>query len=291
MKRLHVQEGGREFVYDDLQQLEEVTRATTVALCAAATAASAFVVQGCRVTPTGATVRVSGGVVYIGGQLLRLNAVADLTLPLEIVADTVPVTSDERRYEDGNTHPGAAEIFATVRAATITAVPKIQVVDTAGGLTYAQVLAAAARPLGAIEHGAFDPAGFDATGRGVGLHRGWALCDGRNGTTDLRGRFVAGYCSPAMEEPNGTANLSEWQTVGAVGGKNFVRLDVAHLPPHTHSVTRGESFLGGGGASSSTFGRGDLNAGPVATSSVGEGLPHENRPPFTVLVARQWIGF
>ncbi len=289
MKRLLVQEGGRELVYDDLLQLEEVTRATTVALCAAASFASAFVLQGCRVTQTGATVRVSGGVVYISGQLLRLNAVADLTLPLEIVTDAAPVTSDDRRYEDGSTHPGAAETFAIVRAATSTPTGKIQITDTAGGLTYAMVLAAAARPLGAIEHGAFDPAGFAVDGRGIGLHRGWALCDGRNGTTDLRGRFVAGYCSPSMEEPNGTANLPEWQTVGARGGNNFVRLEVAHLPPHTHDVPQGESFLGTG--ASGRFGRGNNGAREIAASVVGEGVPHENRPPFTVLVARQWIGF
>jgi len=53
------------------------------------------------------------------------------------------------------------------------------------------------------------------------IPRGWALCDGANGTPDLRNRFVVG------------AGYS-WQP-GAQGGAWSYRLGAHHLPPHAHS--------------------------------------------------------
>jgi len=52
---------------------------------------------------------------------------------------------------------------------------------------------------------------------------GWALCDGTNGTPDLRDRFVLSVA--ASEEPGGT------------GGSHTKSLSVSNLPPHTHSFT------------------------------------------------------
>lgn len=52
---------------------------------------------------------------------------------------------------------------------------------------------------------------------------GWALCDGTNGTPDLRDRFILG------------ANVGE--NPGAIGGSHNTTLVVANLPPHNHSLT------------------------------------------------------
>lgn len=52
---------------------------------------------------------------------------------------------------------------------------------------------------------------------------GWALCDGTNGTPNLRDRFVVGA---------GTT-----YAVGATGGSNTVSLTTSQMPAHTHSVT------------------------------------------------------
>ncbi len=51
---------------------------------------------------------------------------------------------------------------------------------------------------------------------------GWQLCDGTNGTPDLRDRFVMG--APDGVEPGGT------------GGAATATLAVPNLPAHTHSV-------------------------------------------------------
>lgn len=52
---------------------------------------------------------------------------------------------------------------------------------------------------------------------------GWALCNGSNGTPDLRDRFVVGAGST--------------YSVGATGGANTVTLDATQIPSHTHTVT------------------------------------------------------
>jgi microcystin-dependent protein len=53
--------------------------------------------------------------------------------------------------------------------------------------------------------------------------QGWALCDGANGTPDLRDRFILG--TNAGENP------------GTTGGSHTVTLTVANLPSHDHPLT------------------------------------------------------
>lgn len=52
---------------------------------------------------------------------------------------------------------------------------------------------------------------------------GWALCDGNNGTPDLRDRFILG--AAIGEEP------------GATGGSHTKMLTTTELPGHTHTFT------------------------------------------------------
>lgn len=57
---------------------------------------------------------------------------------------------------------------------------------------------------------------------------GWYMCDGQNGTPDLRERFIAG-CSYSADRtiPNAPGNF---------GGDNSFRLKTDHLPAHAHSI-------------------------------------------------------
>lgn len=57
----------------------------------------------------------------------------------------------------------------------------------------------------------------------VAVPTGWYLCNGANGTPDLRDRFVVGA---------GTT-----YAVGATGGANTVTLDATMIPAHTHSLS------------------------------------------------------
>lgn len=52
---------------------------------------------------------------------------------------------------------------------------------------------------------------------------GWFLCNGANGTPDLRNRFIVGAGSS--------------YAVGATGGADSVTLTEAQIPSHTHTIT------------------------------------------------------
>jgi microcystin-dependent protein len=55
---------------------------------------------------------------------------------------------------------------------------------------------------------------------------GWALCDGNNGTPDLRGKFILGV--------NPNSDKMEFRTVGRDGGS--AKISVGQLPAHTHDI-------------------------------------------------------
>lgn len=102
---------------------------------------------------------------------------------------------------------------------------------------------------------------FDiTTGVGVNEWIGWALCDGRNGTPDLRGRFIAGYTYTISGDTsnNSQKNNSAFDTKGKAGAGKYTGDDTAdpkihidNVPPHRHKYFDG--FLncpqGGGGGS------------------------------------------
>lgn len=120
---------------------------------------------------------------------------------------------------------------------------------------------------------------------------GWHLCDGTNGTPNLRDRFIVG--AGATYSP------------GATGGFNSVTLTIAQIPPHTHTIgtngghshtlksgVYGDSLFvfpsnsqGGGKISDVRTTYETSTAGShshTATSTGGNG-PHENRPPYYAL--------
>ncbi|APR88473.1 Phage tail fiber protein [Minicystis rosea] len=96
---------------------------------------------------------------------------------------------------------------------------------------------------------------------------GWALCDGTQGTPDLRDKFVVGAGSS--------------YSVGATGGADQVTLTVNQMPAHTHVVpgaygTDDKNFGDGG-----SFATGDTpTQNNVNSQSTGGNAPHENRPPY-----------
>jgi len=60
------------------------------------------------------------------------------------------------------------------------------------------------------------------------LNIGWFICDGRNGTPDLSGRFVVGR---DVQDKN-----SEYHKTGAKGGAKTVQLTESQIPRHSHGV-------------------------------------------------------
>lgn len=84
---------------------------------------------------------------------------------------------------------------------------------------------------------------------------GWALCDGVNGTPDLRDRFIVGAGSS--------------YGVGNTGGANSVSLGPLQIPNHTHPIESG-------GAHTHSYNDRyyiETNTGPMTSASVKETIP------------------
>jgi len=126
---------------------------------------------------------------------------------------------------------------------------------------------------------------------------GWVLCDGNNGTPNLRNKFVVGA--------GGT------YSVDATGGSSTTTLTTANLPAHTHTVsgttgaggshahtfayssssgTTVSSIPGGANGIISNTGSAGISTAPDhthsfsgTTSSVGSGSSFDNLPPYYAL--------
>ena len=131
----------------------------------------------------------------------------------------------------------------------------------------------------------------------VSIPTGWALCNGLNGTPDLRNMFIVGA--------GGT------YAVAATGGSNNTTLTTANLPAHDHTGSgttstdgnhshsqAGYNLVTPGSAipwynwANSTFSDNDPNTGVAGahnhtysftTSQTGSGIAFDNRPAFYAL--------
>jgi microcystin-dependent protein len=80
------------------------------------------------------------------------------------------------------------------------------------------------------------------SGSTASVPSGWALCDGTNGTPDMRDRFIVG--------------AGNSYAPGAVGGANSVTLTQAQMPVHQHTVSLATDSQGSHAHSGSTSANG-----------------------------------
>lgn len=128
----------------------------------------------------------------------------------------------------------------------------------------------------------------------------WALCDGSNGTPDLRGRFVLS---------SGSVSGLTQRFLGQTGGQEQVTLSLAQMPAHVHDVSataqnngshnhtlfsvqgsQAQTGYDGGysvynQAAESTTSTAGLHSHNIIVSeaSRGSNSAHENMPPYYVL--------
>jgi microcystin-dependent protein len=138
------------------------------------------------------------------------------------------------------------------------------------------------------------PAGTIVMWSGSNLPVGWAICDGENGTPDLRGKFIVGLNT---EDPSHNA-------VGKTGGAATVVLNENQLPKHKHMIEKAPlddrnftdgnnrqilGVVGDKGSNDADKNSGGANSGSNPskrgryTTEVGDNQPIENRPPFYTL--------
>ncbi len=152
---------------------------------------------------------------------------------------------------------------------------------------------------------------FDNTGLGVFSMKGWAMCNGQNGTPDMRGRTVMGYDERVNDPSNGIWD-SLYNNIGDWGGEKAHKLTIDEMPRHNHqeagdptgnkyqeanagdyglmrrSITGEDVTVASDDATGAGF-EPDLHATPMLVPYEGADYAHENRPPFTVVAFLQRI--
>ena len=138
------------------------------------------------------------------------------------------------------------------------------------------------------------PAGTIVMWSGANLPIGWALCDGKNETPDLRGKFIVGL----------NTEDSAHNSIGKTGGAATIVLNKNQLPKHKHMIEKAPTddknftdsrnsqtlgLVGDKGTNNENVGSGGANSSsnPKSrgrwSSEVGDNQPIENRPPFYTL--------
>lgn len=149
------------------------------------------------------------------------------------------------------------------------------------------------------------PRGAIIMWHGIRLPPGWALCDGANGTPDLRSRFVVG-ASPQSPGSGLSAydlgnNETDYRSKGK-GGAEHVTLSTNEMPWHDHSwsyhdpghshgvqalsehhTDNDDDSLAVWAPSGGTSTAPSYTGMTFSHSGEGGGSPHENRPPFYAL--------
>lgn len=112
------------------------------------------------------------------------------------------------------------------------------------------------------------------------LPNGWALCDGKNGNPDLRGRFLIGAGDFIDVFGKKSYSLKDY------GGERLHQLTINEMPTHNHNGLLKINFYGNNDS------QGDLPVGGtwwgtnysteinMTTSANGGNQPHENIPPY-----------
>ncbi len=120
---------------------------------------------------------------------------------------------------------------------------------------------------------------------------GWAICDGTNGTPDLRSRFIVGAWNDNLQTTSTSVPSSlRKYNVGDYDGDENVLLTIASMPSHTHNNSTGISYLNPvpspNGSGAIMFVEGGSNYfyyDPDIIQSLGGDKPHNNMPPYYTL--------
>jgi microcystin-dependent protein len=239
---------------------------------------SSITLGGTAVTATAAELNILDGVTATAAELNILDGVTATAAELNIL-DGVTATAAELNILDGVTATAAELNILDGVTATAAELNTLDGINTAGNF------------------GLFPSGGIIMwSGSIASIPAGWFLCDGSNGTPNLRDRFVVGAGST--------------YAVGVTGGAAVVSLAEAMLPSHAHYVNLNTTTTGAHshtidlyGAASDVSGQQPAGEQPDVflytqttgtagshfhnvqgnTLTTGSGSAHENRPPYWAL--------
>jgi len=147
------------------------------------------------------------------------------------------------------------------------------------------------------------PAGSIIMWSGATIPLGWKLCNGSNGTPDLRGKFIMGYGShneTTLKHDGSISSVVVNPSIGATGGYDKVAIDTTQMPKHIHTMGSAgnhshpidgsyEEIDANGAGGNPGFTQGSTHNTDYAgvhthtLNSNGDNQAHENRPPYYVL--------
>ena len=110
---------------------------------------------------------------------------------------------------------------------------------------------------------------------------GWYLCDGTNGTPDLRDSFIIG----AKQDDGGVAKTNVTGALTQSGGAATHTLLSAEMPVHNHQILRERSSTSGSATTqiARTADTSSTVDTAVYTENAGSGNAHNNLPPYYAL--------
>lgn len=180
-----------------------------------------------------------------------------------------------------------AEMTPRQQVASVAFAVKAGTADIAASVPDASITAAKLAPGVAIPPGTV----LMWSGAASEVPLGWALCDGENGTPDLRGRFIVGVGTGTYSEsPAGTPFSYELLDKG---GEASHTLTVDQMPSHNHVMGDGNArsnsplYVYGNEARAAAF----WDGGIAITQPTGGDQPHENRPPYYALCFIMKLGY
>jgi microcystin-dependent protein len=236
------------------------------------------IIYGCTVQGA----NTGDGFVFLNGEVFPFKGGTTIAT-VKIIEE---VTS--REFQDGQTKPVHLKRYVTFASGSNT-IPWVDFIRL--------------NPLKEIQRRILPPGTNPQLYRGsiANIPEGWQLCDGTNGTDDLRGMFLVGY------DPNNP----DYDEIGKTGGTPEVILTTAQMPSHQHEAstnsagahthtaqlvdeTGSGTFAGGapGGASNGTGTTASAGAHThsVSVGNTGGDEAHENRPPYYTLAYIIYIG-
>lgn len=190
------------------------------------------------------TINNVDSLVFIGGEFLRASATQSqisFTQSVYIVPDTT--ITETRAFADGQVRNATEEKKFRFQTGMPSGLNYIRIQPSLGPIRRVEnLLFNIMSPVGEIKL-----VGSQAvlnefslgTGLGSGKYRGWALCDGRNGTIDMRSRVPMGLnAQGAVSVPVSNPSPSQNNTgaLGNIGGTQSYTLTEAQLPVISRNV-------------------------------------------------------
>lgn len=245
MDFVKIQRGTQLLSWEHMGYLQDAPRNSIAGLLSHLTVLNPFFyVSGCDITETpngsNADYAIEDGYVCFKGEILPVEAHTVTKTPTQVIyliddevgIDTIPTIDLDGIQQEVMRHRTAKLQVATNYPIGGTYMPLDS--PTRKDLLFQQ-LSGKVIPTGSILPYNGDLSDFDATGLGGGIMAGWAVCNGLNGTVDLRGMTPFGATNvPDSGAGPIYAGVTDTSDPGDQVGQDNQLLLEDNLPEHTH---------------------------------------------------------